>query len=129
MKANSLRRDNTIVAANGGFNGHFPVRCGPDEVSIRRGQAGLGTIKLGAPFVLDEERRYVDGERRLFRRVELRASAEQKDAIYKAVLGSSHIDIEYIALLTLAGLIAVFGLLENSSAVIIGATLISPLMN
>ena len=83
----------------------------------------------GEQFVTDEQGRYVDGERKLLRRVELRVSAEQKDAIYKAVLDSSHIDIEYTSLLTLAGLIALFGLLENSSAVIIGAMLISPLMN
>ncbi len=68
-------------------------------------------------------------EGRLFRRVELRASPEQKDAIYRSILGSSQVDVEYAALLILAGLIALFGLLENSAAVIIGAMLISPLMN
>ena len=68
-------------------------------------------------------------EGRLFRRVELHASPEQKDAIYRSILDSSHIDVEYAALLILAGLIALFGLLENSAAVIIGAMLISPLMN
>jgi uncharacterized hydrophobic protein (TIGR00271 family) len=68
-------------------------------------------------------------EGKLFRRTKLRASTEQRDAIYKSVLDSSHIDLEYTALLTLAGLIALFGLLENSAAVIIGAMLISPLMN
>jgi uncharacterized hydrophobic protein (TIGR00271 family) len=66
---------------------------------------------------------------KLFRRIELRASAEQRNELYKSILDSSHIDIEYGALLTLAGLIALFGLLENSAAVIIGAMLISPLMN
>ncbi len=68
-------------------------------------------------------------EGRLFRRVELHASRQQRDAIYQSILGSSHIDVEYAALLTVAGLIALFGLLENSAAVIIGAMLISPLMN
>ena len=66
---------------------------------------------------------------RLFRRVELHASPEQRDAIYLSILDSSHIDIEYAALLIVAGLIALLGLLENSAAVIIGAMLISPLMN
>jgi uncharacterized hydrophobic protein (TIGR00271 family) len=66
---------------------------------------------------------------KLFRRIELRASTEQRNDLYKSILDSSHIDIEYGALLTLAGLIALFGLLENSAAVIIGAMLISPLMN
>jgi uncharacterized hydrophobic protein (TIGR00271 family) len=37
--------------------------------------------------------------------------------------------VEYASLLLLAGLIALFGLLENSAAVIIGAMLISPRMN
>jgi hypothetical protein len=42
----------------------------------------------------------------LFRRVELDASLEQKDAIYRCVLGSSHIDVQIRALLTVAELIA-----------------------
>ena len=66
---------------------------------------------------------------KLFRRVRLRATPEQMGAIYSSVLDSSHLDAEYAALLILAGLIALFGLLENSAAVIIGAMLISPLMN
>ncbi len=66
---------------------------------------------------------------RVFRRMRLRISEEQKTSIYASILDSSHIDIEYVALLTLSGLIALFGLLENSAAVIIGAMLISPLMN
>ncbi|MGC8550461.1 MAG: DUF389 domain-containing protein [Acidobacteriaceae bacterium] len=45
------------------------------------------------------------------------------------MLEPSHMDLEYTALLLLAGLIALFGLLENSAAVVIGAMLISPLMN
>lgn len=32
-------------------------------------------------------------EGRLSRRIELRAAPEQKDAIYRSILGSSHIDI------------------------------------
>jgi uncharacterized hydrophobic protein (TIGR00271 family) len=71
----------------------------------------------------------VTDEGRLFRRIELRATPEQKNGIYKSILASSHIDIEYAALLIVAGLIALLGLLENSAAVIIGAMLISPLMN
>jgi uncharacterized hydrophobic protein (TIGR00271 family) len=66
---------------------------------------------------------------KLLRRIVLRASREKRDGIYNAALDSSYIDIEYAALLILASLIALFGLLENSAAVIIGAMLISPLMN
>ena len=73
--------------------------------------------------------RNAGAEGKLFRRVQLRVSPEQRNAIYQSILDSSHIDIEYAALLILAGLIALFGLLENSAAVIIGAMLISPLMN
>lgn len=43
--------------------------------------------------------------------------------------GHGHTDIEFASLLLLAGLIALSGLLDNSAAVIIGAMLISPLMN
>jgi len=79
--------------------------------------------------VTAEVTRNVGGEEKLLRRIELRATEEKRDSIYRAILDSSHIDIEYVALLILAGLIALFGLLENSAAVIIGAMLISPLMN
>jgi uncharacterized hydrophobic protein (TIGR00271 family) len=79
---------------------------------------------------MDTDRRHEDGvEGRLFQRNKLRVSTEQQGAIYESILESSQIDVEYVALLALAGLIALFGLLENSAAVIIGAMLISPLMN
>ncbi|MFZ0737275.1 MAG: TIGR00341 family protein [Candidatus Acidiferrales bacterium] len=79
---------------------------------------------------MDNDRGSGDREKgKLFRRTKLRAAAEQLSTIYESVLESSQIDIEYVALLSLAGLIALFGLLENSAAVIIGAMLISPLMN
>jgi len=65
----------------------------------------------------------------LFRSGSFRTTREQRESIYSAILDSSHMDVEYVALLLLAGLIALFGLLENSAAVIIGAMLISPLMN
>jgi len=48
----------------------------------------------------------VTDEGRLFRRVELHASPEQKETIYRSIRGSSHIDVEYAALFTVAGLIA-----------------------
>jgi uncharacterized hydrophobic protein (TIGR00271 family) len=60
-------------------------------------------------------------------KVELTASAREE--LYRSVLDSSHLDLEYVAMLAFAGLIALFGLLQNSVAVIIGAMLISPLMN
>ena len=66
---------------------------------------------------------------KFFRRVEMRMPAEQRLSIYQSMFESSHMDIEYGSLLLLAGLIALFGLLQNSAAVIIGAMLISPLMN
>jgi len=52
-----------------------------------------------------------------------------RQELYRSVLDSSHLDVEYVAMLAFAGLIALFGLLQNSVAVIIGAMLISPLMN
>ncbi|HUI40558.1 MAG TPA: TIGR00341 family protein [Terriglobia bacterium] len=64
-----------------------------------------------------------------YRRLPLRASREQRDAIYGSVLKTGLVDTEYASMLALSGLIALFGLLQNSQAVIIGAMLISPLMN
>ena len=47
----------------------------------------------------------------------------------ESILQDSRPDLKYVAMLAFAGLIALFGLLQNSTAVIIGAMLISPLMN
>jgi len=54
---------------------------------------------------------------------------DRRDRLYHAVLEESHADPEYLVMLALSALIALFGLLQNSTAVIIGAMLISPLMN
>lgn len=59
----------------------------------------------------------------------LHLPAGGREKLYRSVLESSLLDPEYLALLALSGLIALFGLLQNSVAVIIGAMLISPLMN
>ncbi len=59
--------------------------------------------------------------------IHLTAAAREK--LYDSVLESSLLDPEYLTMLALSGLIALFGLLQNSVAVIIGAMLISPLMN
>ena len=60
-------------------------------------------------------------------KMEITESAREQ--IYRSILDSSHLGLEYVAMLAFAGLIALFGLLQNSVAVIIGAMLISPLMN
>jgi uncharacterized hydrophobic protein (TIGR00271 family) len=52
-----------------------------------------------------------------------------RERLYQSILESNHLNVEYAAMLAFAGLIALFGLLQNSVAVIIGAMLISPLMN
>ena len=76
-----------------------------------------------------ETETHEEAQPKFFRRVEMRIPAEQRLSIYQSMFESSHMDIEYGSLLLLAGLIALFGLLQNSAAVIIGAMLISPLMN
>jgi len=62
-------------------------------------------------------------------RLEMKLTASAREELYKSVLDASHLDLEYVAMLAFAALIALFGLLQNSVAVIIGAMLISPLMN
>ena len=61
--------------------------------------------------------------------LKLELTPAAREGLYQSVLNSSHLDLEYVAMLAFAGLIALFGLLQNSVAVIIGAMLISPLMN
>jgi len=63
------------------------------------------------------------------RRIHLRIAPEQRQRIYDSLKSGSRADLEYAALVALAALIALFGLLQNSAAVIIGAMLISPMMN
>jgi uncharacterized hydrophobic protein (TIGR00271 family) len=70
-----------------------------------------------------------DPRETFYQHAELKLPVEERDALYRSVLASSHMDLGYVTMLTLAGLIALFGLLQNSVAVIIGAMLISPLMN
>ncbi len=59
----------------------------------------------------------------------LHLSSAEREKLYRSVLESSLLDPEYLTMLALSALIALFGLLQNSVAVIIGAMLISPLMN
>ena len=61
--------------------------------------------------------------------LEMTLTESARQELYSTILDSSHLDLEYVAMLAFAGLIALFGLLQNSVAVIIGAMLISPLMN
>lgn len=63
------------------------------------------------------------------RRLSFALPEPKRKYLYQSTLAASHIDGEYVGMLGLAGLIALFGLLQNSEAVIIGAMLISPLMN
>lgn len=65
----------------------------------------------------------------IIRRISFALPKPKRDAIYHSILDTSRMDSEYVCMLSLAGLIALFGLLQNSGAVIIGAMLISPLMN
>ncbi len=61
--------------------------------------------------------------------LEMELAESTREQLYRSILDSSHLDLEYVSMLAFAGLIALFGLLQNSVAVIIGAMLISPLMN
>ena len=65
----------------------------------------------------------------VIRRISFVLPEPKRNSIYDSILESSVMDAEYVGMLGLAGLIALFGLLQNSEAVIIGAMLISPLMN
>jgi uncharacterized hydrophobic protein (TIGR00271 family) len=59
----------------------------------------------------------------------LRLPEEARASLYHSILEASTLDPEYLTMLVLSALIALLGLLQNSAAVIIGAMLISPLMN
>jgi uncharacterized hydrophobic protein (TIGR00271 family) len=65
----------------------------------------------------------------IYRHERIHLPAGDRLKLYHSVLDSSTLDLEYLTMLGLSGLIALFGLMQNSVAVIIGAMLISPLMN
>jgi uncharacterized hydrophobic protein (TIGR00271 family) len=68
-------------------------------------------------------------EQAIYHREELRLPAEGRETLYHSILEASTLDPEYLTMLVLSALIALLGLVQNSAAVIIGAMLISPLMN
>jgi uncharacterized hydrophobic protein (TIGR00271 family) len=65
----------------------------------------------------------------LYHHEDFKLASAQRDKLYQDILEASHLDPEYLTMLALSALIALLGLLQNSAAVIIGAMLISPLMN
>jgi uncharacterized hydrophobic protein (TIGR00271 family) len=65
----------------------------------------------------------------IYHREQFHLPLVERQELYGLVLASSHMNPAYLTMLALAGLIALLGLLQNSVAVIIGAMLISPLMN
>ena len=71
----------------------------------------------------------VDSNEGVYHHEEIKLPTKERDTLYQSVLESSLLDPEYLTMLGLSGLLALFGLLQNSVAVIIGAMLISPLMN
>jgi hypothetical protein len=68
----------------------------------------------------------VDSSEGVYHHEEFKLPAKERDALYRSVLESSLLDPEYLTMLVLSGLLALFGLLQNNVAVIIGAMLISP---
>jgi uncharacterized hydrophobic protein (TIGR00271 family) len=65
----------------------------------------------------------------IYKHEDFKLPLAERDKLYNSVLEESYLDPEYLTMLGLSSLIALFGLLQNSAAVIIGAMLISPLMN
>jgi uncharacterized hydrophobic protein (TIGR00271 family) len=71
----------------------------------------------------------MESMRELFKHEDFRLPLVDRDKLYNSVLDEGSLNPEYLTMLALAALIALLGLLQNSAAVIIGAMLISPLMN
>lgn len=59
----------------------------------------------------------------------LTISQEKRKIVYNSIKTESSIGVTYFLLVILAAIVATLGLLTNSTAVIIGAMLISPIMN
>ncbi|MCB9137343.1 MAG: TIGR00341 family protein [Caldilineaceae bacterium] len=56
-------------------------------------------------------------------------SRSEQSAVYKDMRHNAQADVDFYVLITLASIIAYYGLLQNSAAVIIGAMLVAPLMS
>ncbi len=77
----------------------------------------------------ESKRASLESTESIYHHEEFHLSASDRNKLYHRILESSLIDPEYLTMLLLSGLLALFGLLQNSVAVIIGAMLISPLMD
>ena len=84
----------------------------------------VAVVRPAMPFQ-DQVRRRV--ERFLLRYVP-QIEREQRVSLVERIQQSSEWDIDFIALIVLSTLIAALGLIQNSTAVVIGAMLVAPLM-
>jgi uncharacterized hydrophobic protein (TIGR00271 family) len=83
----------------------------------------------GKAATKEETNRSVEHNDSIFHHEALHLHAQERQKLYHHILECSLIDPEFLTMLLLSGLLALFGLLQNSVAVIIGAMLISPLMD
>ncbi|MEE9404319.1 MAG: TIGR00341 family protein [Algisphaera sp.] len=97
----------------------------PDKLlQDRSAPITLGVVRQAEPLA-DAAARAM---RSTFERWVPQLNREDRITLVERIQGASQWDVDFIALISLSTIIATFGLMQNSGAVVIGAMLVAPLM-
>lgn len=99
-----------------GSNGAKIYKCDKDRTVV--------VVSAGAPI----KGRFVGAIERRFERLVPQIERENRIALVERLQSNSNWDFDFMALMVLATTIAAIGLVQNSTAVVIGAMLVAPLM-
>lgn len=96
----------------------------PNEVLNDEGSLTIGVVRQPKPLMTATAERI----RQLFSRGIPQLAREDRVSLVERVQSASQWNIDFIALICLSTAIATLGLMQNSTAVVIGAMLVAPLM-
>lgn len=98
----------------------------PDRLlkSDADGRLSIGVVRPAPP--LSEHAAHA--ARELFERFVPQLTRDDRVDLVERIQGASRWDVDFVALMSLSTVIATFGLMQNSAAVVIGAMLVAPLM-
>lgn len=98
----------------------------PDKLMKACDQGGLSIgVVRPAPALSEHAAHAVRG---FFERFVPQLTRDDRVDLVERIQGASRWDVDFVALMSLSTVIATFGLMQNSAAVVIGAMLVAPLM-
>ncbi len=98
----------------------------PDKLmkACDAGRLSIGVVRPAPP--LSEHAAHA--AREVFERFVPQLTRDDRVDLVERIQGASRWDVDFVALMSLSTVIATFGLMQNSAAVVIGAMLVAPLM-